>query len=81
MILGALLAAAAIAVVVTFPIADPDLWQHLTVGRAIWRMHEIPHTHLWSWPTYGVREVLPSWLFRAVLWPVYAAAGVNGLYA
>ena len=68
-------------IVVTFPISDPDLWQHLTVGRAIWKTHSIPHTHLWSWPTYGDPEVLPSWLFRAVLWPVYAAGGVNGLFA
>lgn len=81
MILGALAAFTLVAVVVTFPINDPDLWQHLTVGRAIWRMHAIPQTHLWSWPTYGIREVLPSWFFRAVLWPVYAAAGVNGLFA
>ncbi len=80
MMLGALVAAALIAVVVTFPISDPDLWQHLTVGRALWQSHAIPRTHLWSWPTYGEPEVLPSWLFRAALWPVYAAAGVNGLF-
>ena len=76
----ALVAAALVVVVVTFPISDPDIWQHLTVGRAIWKTHSIPRTHLWSWPTYGTPEVLPSWLFRAVLWPVYAAGGVNGLF-
>jgi len=80
LILGALVTALLVAVVVTIPISDPDLWQHLTVGRMMWRTHSIPQTHLWSWPTYGEREVLPSWLFRAVLWPVYAVGGVNGLF-
>jgi len=73
--------AALVAALVTYPITDPDLWQHLTVGRAIWQGHGIPRVHQWSWPTYGTPEVLPSWLFRAVLWPVYDAAGVGGLFA
>jgi hypothetical protein len=74
--LAAVLAVAALVVAsVTFLTPDTDVWQHLTVGRAIWLTHSIPHTHQWSWPTFGVREVLPSWLFRALLWPVYAAAG------
>ncbi len=74
---GALVAA--IAFLVTHRIADPDLWQHLAVGKAIWTQHAIPMTHQWTWPRFGEHEVLPSWLFRALLYPCHAAAGVWGL--
>jgi hypothetical protein len=81
-IVAAAVAAALLAVLsVTFPIADPDLWQHLTVGRTIWSTHSIPGANLWTWPTYGEPQVLPSWGFRALLWPFFAAAGVPGLFA
>lgn len=66
---------------VTYAIHDPDLWQHLTVGREIWRTHSIPHTQLWSWPTHGAPDVLPSWLFRALLWPFWELGGVHGVFA
>jgi hypothetical protein len=58
---------------------DPDLWQHLRVGRAIWESHGIPHTNVWTWPTYGESYVLPSWLFRAMLWPFFHLGGEWGL--
>src|SRR5262249_29442133 len=66
---------------VTFPFHDKDLWQHLEVGRVIWAQHAIPRTHVWTWPTYGAPDVLPSWLFRALLYPFWAAGGEVGLYA
>jgi hypothetical protein len=66
---------------VTYPIHDPDLWQHLTVGREIWRTQSIPHTQLWTWPTHGAPDVLPSWLFRALLWPFWELGGVHGIFA
>jgi hypothetical protein len=65
---------------VTYSIYDPDLWQHLTVGREIWRTHSVPHTQLWTWPTHGAPDVLPSWLFRALLWPFWEWGGVNGVF-
>lgn len=80
MLVAATVAALLAAISVTFPIADPDLWQHLTVGRAIWSTHSIAHVNLWTWPTYGERQVLPSWGFRALLWPFYSAGGVPGLF-
>jgi len=67
--------------VVTTPIDDPDLWQHLLVGKVIWQTHAIPHTQLWTWPTHGAPDVLPSWLFRALLWPFWQLGGVHGLFA
>jgi hypothetical protein len=66
---------------VSYPLYDPDLWQHLRVGRAIWETHSIPRTNVWTWPTYGEPYTLPSWLFRVVLWPFYAIGGVWGLMA
>ena len=73
--------ALAIACLVTHRLADPDLWQHLRVGRTIWESHSVPQVHEWTWPRFGEHEVLPSWLFRALLWPFYAAAGAWGLQA
>jgi len=66
---------------VTFAFHDPDLWQHLAVGRTLWQTHAIPHTQVWTWPTFGSPDVLPSWLFRALLWPFWEAGGVDGLFA
>ena len=66
---------------VTTRIYDPDLWQHLLVGKVIWQTHAIPHTQLWTWPTHGAPDVLPSWLFRVALWPFWNIGGLWGLYA
>jgi hypothetical protein len=75
-----LAAAASIVVSVSFQIFDPDLFQHLLVGKVIWATHGVPQRHLWTWPNWGTREVLPSWLFRALLWPFWSAGGVVGLF-
>src|SRR5882672_1172586 len=77
----ALVAAAAVVVSVTTRITDSDFWQHLFVGRWIWDTHAIPTHHISSWLHYGDREVVPSWGFRALLWPFYAAGGELGLHA
>ncbi len=74
-------AALCIATSVTFPIYDPDVWQHLAVGRWIWQAHALPHQEIWTWPTYGTPAVTPSWLFRVLLWPAWAVGGVAGLEA
>ena len=66
---------------VTFQIHEPDFWQHLTVGREIWRSHSVPTTQLWTWPTHGAPDVNSSWGFRAILYPFWSAAGVWGLFA
>jgi hypothetical protein len=79
MLVAALVAAACIVRTLLYPFEDPDLWQHLAVGRAIWALHRVPLEHLWTWPSYGQPDVLPSWIFRALLWPWYAAGGVVGI--
>lgn len=77
------LAAFCALVSVTYPIFDTDLWQHLAVGKAIWTLHRVPREQLWSWPTYGTPDVTSSysWLFRALLWPVWSGFGIAGLFA
>jgi hypothetical protein len=77
----ALVALAAILVSVTFRFFDYDLWEHLVVGKFIWATHTIPTTQLWTWPTYGQPAMIPSWLFRAVLWPFWHWGDVTGLFA
>jgi hypothetical protein len=79
-VLAALAAAACILVTVSFTLFDTDMWQHLAVGRAIWQLHAVPTRQLWTWPTYGVPDVNASWGFRALIWPLWSALGVPGLY-
>ena len=76
-----LVAAAIVVLAVTNLLTTPDFWQHLLVGKAIWQLGRIPQEHLWTWPSYGQREVLPSWGFRWLLWPFYSIAGGLGLQA
>jgi hypothetical protein len=73
-------AAACVLLSVTTRIDDPDVWQHLLVGKAIARLGQVPLTHLWTWPRYGLPDVLPSWGFRALLWPFWSIGGVTGLF-
>jgi tetratricopeptide (TPR) repeat protein len=77
----ALVAAACVVVSMSFRLYDTDMWQHLAVGRAIWTLHAFPTRQLWTWPTYGAPDVNASWGFRLLLWPVFHAFGIPGLFA
>jgi hypothetical protein len=81
MIAVALVAAVCIALSVSYRIYDPDIWENLVVGKAIWQLHRVPTTQLWSWPTYGAPDVKWTWGFSALVWPVWERAGVWGLFA
>ena len=74
-------AASAILLSVTFLIYEKDFWQHLAVGRALWRLGHVPTTQIWTWPTYGQPGITPSWGFRLLLRPVWDVGGVLGLFA
>jgi hypothetical protein len=80
-VLAASVAAACIVVSVSFALYDTDMWQHLAVGRAIWTLHAFPTRQLWTWPTYGAPDVNASWGFRLLIWPLWRAFGVPGLFA
>ena len=73
--------AACVVITVTFRLWDSDFWQHLAVGRKIWKLGRVPGEHLWTWPSYGQPEVLVSWGFRALLWPFWQAGGIGGAFA
>jgi hypothetical protein len=81
MILALVAAAACVLRSVTFVLNDTDLWHHLLVGKVIWSTHAVPTRQLWSWPTYGAPDANSAWLFRALIWPLWSAAGVGGLFA
>ena len=78
-----LIAVAAIVVVLlaSYRVNDYDVWQHLLVGKAIWRLGHVPTTQLWAWPSHGDPEVNSAWLFRAIIYKVWSLGGVWGLYA
>lgn len=78
-LIAALVTAAALVVTVSFWIYDFDLWDHLVVGKSIWS-HGIPTTQQWTWPLLGQPVLVPSWLFRALLWPFWEHGGVEGLF-
>src|SRR5262245_57255653 len=75
-----LVAAACVVVTLSYRLGDPDIWQHMAVGKAIWSLHRVPSEHLWTWPTYGQPDVTPSWLYRVLLWPFYASGGIVGVF-
>ncbi|HEY3216033.1 MAG TPA: hypothetical protein VGK93_06030 [Candidatus Eisenbacteria bacterium] len=49
----------------SYVLDETDFWQRLLVGRVIWETQGIPHSQIWTWPTFGAPDVLPSWGFRA----------------
>jgi hypothetical protein len=76
-----LVAATCVLVSASFRLYDTDAWQHLAVGRAIWSLHEVPTTEVWTWGNAGAPNVNPSWGFSALVWPFWRAGGVAGLWA
>jgi len=77
---AAVIAAACIVTSVSTWIYDTDFWHHLLVGKVIWATHAIPTRHLWTWPAYGNPDANNAWLFRALVWPLWSAWGVLGLF-
>ena len=76
-----LVAFAGVVASVTFRLFETDIWQHLLVGKAIWRLGHVPTTQLWAWPNHGDPEVNSAWLFRALIWQVWSLGEVWGLFA
>jgi hypothetical protein len=76
-----LLAVATVTVVLlaSYRVNDTDFWQHLTIGREIWRTHRIPLTHQWTWASPPLPDLNYAWGFQALLWPFYAGLGAAGM--
>ena len=49
---------------ITGPLADPDLWWHLTIGRWIVGHGELPNSELWNRFGFGKPFVPYSWSFE-----------------
>ena len=81
MIAAMIAAAASLLLSAGYRLYDTDLWTLLVTGKAMWTQHALPMTDQWTWANFGARQVLSSWLFRALLWPVWSAGGVVGLFA
>lgn len=81
MLVAMLAGLVAVLLSVTTPLWDPDVWQHLLVGKVIWARHAIPHVQMWSWPNWGQPEVNYAWGFETLLWPVWKLGGLLGLDA
>jgi hypothetical protein len=77
--LAALLGAAIVALI-ALRIQDMDLWTLLAQGRALWDGHP-PTVNHWVWPKFGEPQVAASWAFRGLIWPIWDAADVAGIYA
>lgn len=77
---AALVAAGCIVTSVSAWIYDTDFWHHLLVGKVIWTTHGIPTRNLWTWSAYGTPDANNAWLFRALVWPLWSAWGVLGLF-
>jgi hypothetical protein len=80
MLVACLALAVAVIATASYRLYETDLWQHLVMGRAIWE-RGLPRVNLWTWPQYSEPYFLSSWGFRALVWPVWTAAGVAGLFA
>jgi hypothetical protein len=76
----ALVAAVCVLVSVSYRLSDPDAWQNLAFGKAIWTLHEVPRRQVFAWPNFGAPLVNPSWGFTALIWPIWSAGGVAGLF-
>ena len=74
-------AALCVAAAATFKTYEPDLWQHLLIGKVMWQTGRVPLENLWTWPSYGGPTLNSSWAFEVLLWPFWAAGGVAGLAA
>ncbi len=80
MLAAAIACIASIVLSVSYQIYDTDLWQLLVVGKAIWARHAVPGTDEWTWVGFGDPQVTSSWAFRALIWPLWSALGITGLF-
>lgn len=66
-------------VYITRPVADPDLWWHLTIGRWILSRWTVPATDLWSMFGVGMNWRAYSWSNEVVYAAVERYLGITGI--
>ncbi len=57
------------------PIAEPDLFWHLAVGRYVATEHRLPTTNLWSFTAPDHPFLASSWLFDFLAHGLYGLGG------
>jgi len=60
------------------PLADPDTFWHLAVGREMWHNHALVRTEIFSFTDAGAPWTDFEWLFHALAYPLWAAGGDAG---
>jgi hypothetical protein len=58
---------------------DPDLWWHLTTGRAIWNTGSIPRVDLFSYTAANHAWTAHEWLSDVLLYATWRSGGYGGL--
>ncbi|MDD5504942.1 MAG: hypothetical protein PHV77_06525 [Candidatus Omnitrophica bacterium] len=61
------------------PIGCNDIWLHIKTGSLIWSSHHIPCTQLYSFLLETCAWIDHSWLFQALIYPIYDFAGMPGI--
>jgi hypothetical protein len=60
-------------------IADPDLWGHVTFGRAVWQTGAVSQPDPFSYVTAGRLWLNHEWLSEVIFYLAFAAMGPPGL--
>src|ERR671932_1617198 len=66
---------AALFVMATREISDPDFWWHLRTGQYIVETRTIPHTDIYSFTNNGKEWVTHEWLSEVLIYLLYRAGG------
>jgi hypothetical protein len=62
------------------PIADPDVFWHLAVGRYIATHRALPWTNLWSFTAPDHPFLASSWLYDLLLYGAHRLGGIAGVH-
>lgn len=60
-------------------IEDTDTWVHLSIGREMFRLHDILRTEPFVYPGFGQVFQYSSWLFALLLYVTYLVGGYAGI--
>jgi hypothetical protein len=60
------------------PMADPDTFWHLAVGREMWQTHALVRTEIFSFTDAGAPWADFEWLFHALAYPLWVVGGDSG---
>ena len=62
-----------------FPVSDPDIWIHFTLGKYILIHHYIPKTDIFTYTCYGKPWLTHEWLVSLIFYSIFHLSGINGI--